>query len=471
MKESKKDEIKNNKKYYKNNKNIYNEDIYNKESKKKSYTYDKNNKSLINKNRIGKFNILSTNTNYKNNNNINNLLTPNKKIIKTSTSCNKKFNNSNRNYFSEMVNQMRNNYNNSLNKNKQKSLTKKKREIKLTLSDVEQENINNIHTKYNLIFYEKNKIINNLRNELNYYKNILGNVNQIQTNNNTIEVNNHISLMANRNIDNKREKIKNIFSPTNKDKNNLVKYKFNKYNNLQTFMGKINYNIKSNNSEGTKDSIPSFNNEHDKNGKKGNLFENYSNNYNIKLLSNDDLSLNKGKSYNSSSNIFNRNNSNLIIKKDDKSKLKTKNNELTFESKYNYKNIDINDNKTLKTSKSIFNSFNHLNSSNRNSYKLDNNETSPYNNSKDLSNKKIFNRILKNQKFCFNNISSPSYFLNHFENKDLIDYNVFGILSKKKNDSSMDLENIDNLEYLQQRMSNLIDNLFSFIDFNKEKSH
>jgi len=470
MKESKNDEIKNNnKKYYQSNKNIYNEDFYNKESKKKSYTYDKNNKSLINKNRIGKFNILSTNTNYKSNN-LNNLLTPNKKIIKTSTSCNKKNNHSNRNYFPEMVNQMKNNFNNSLNKNKQKSLNKKKKEIKLTLSDIEQENINNIHTKYNLIFYEKNKIINNLKNELNYYKNILGNGNQMQTNNNTIETNNQISLMANRNKENKREKIKNIFSPTNKDKNNIVKYKFNKYNNLQTFMGKINHNINCNNSEGTKDSIPSFNNEYDKNGPKTNLFENYSNNYNIKLLSNNDLSLNKGKSYNSSSNIFNRNNSNLIIKKDDKSKLKIKNNELTFESKYNYQNIDINDNKTLKTSKSIFNSFNHLNSSNRSIYKLDNNETSPYN-SKDISNKKIFNRILKNQKFCFNNISSPSYLLNHFENKDLIDYNVFGTLNKQKNDSSIDLEYIDNLEYLKQRMNNLIDNLFSCIEFKNDKTH
>jgi hypothetical protein len=469
MKESKNDEIKNyNKKYYQNNKNIYNEDFYSKESKKKSYTYDKNNKSLINKNRIGKFNILSTKTNYKNN--ILNMLTPNKKIIKTSTSCNKKTNNSNRNYFSEIVNQMKNNYNNSLNKNKHKSLNTKKRKIKLTLSDIEQDNINNIHTKYNLIFYEKNKIISNLKNELNYYKNILGNANQIQTNNNTIETNNQISLMANRNKDNKREKIKNIFSQTNKNKNNIVKYKFNKYNNLQTFMGKINNNVNCNNSEGTKDSIPSFNNEHDKNGQNANLFENYTNNYNIKLLSNNDLSLNKEKNYNSSSNIFNRNNYNLLIKKDDKLKLKTKNNELTFESKYNYKNIDINDNKTLKTSKSIFNSFNHLNSSNRSNYKLDNNETSTYNN-KDISNKKIFNRILKNQKFCFNNISSPSYLLNHFENKDLIDYNVFGILKKQKNDSSIDLEYIDNLECLKQRMSKLIDNLFSYIDFKKEKAH
>jgi hypothetical protein len=397
------------------------------------------------------------------------MLTPNKKIIKTSNSCNKKINNSNRNYFSEIVNQMKNNYNISLNKNKQKSLNKKKREIKLTLRDVEQENINNIHTKYNLIFYEKNKIINNLKNELNYYKNILGNVNQIQANNNTIEANNHISLMENGNKDNKREKIKNIFSPTNKDKNNIVKYKFNKYNNLQTFMGKINHNINCNYSEGTKDSIPSFNNDHEKNVQKTNLFENYSKNYNIKLLLNNDLSLNKGRNYNSSSNIFNRNNSNLIIKKDDKTKLKIKSKELTFESKYNYKNIDINDNKTLKASKSIFNSFNHLNSSNRSSYKLDNNETSPYN-SKDISNKKIFNRILKNQKFCFNNISSPSYLLNHFENKDLIDYNVFGILNKKKNDSSVDLEYNDNLEYLKQRMSKLIDNLFSYIDFKNEKS-
>ena len=469
MKESKKAKIKNNnEKYFQKNKNIHNEDFYNKESKKKSYTYNKNNKSLINKNRIGKFNILSTNTNYKNNN-LNNMLTPNKKIIKTSNSCNKKINNSNRKYFFEMANQMKNNYDISLNKNKQKSLNKKKREIKLTLRDVEQENINNIHTKYNLIFYEKNKIINNLKNELNYYKNILGNVSQIQANNNTIEANNHNSLMANRNKDNKREKIKNIFSPTNKDKNNIVKYKFNKYNNLQTFMGKINHNINCNYSEGTKDSIPSFNNDHEKNVQKTNLFENYSNNYNIKLLSNNDLSLNKGKNYNSSNNIFNRNNSNLIIKKDDKLKLKIKNKELTFESKYNYKNIDINDNKTLKTSKSIFNSFNHLNSSNRSSYKIDNNETSPYN-SKDMSNKKIFNRILKNQKFCFNNISSPSYLLNHFENKDLIDYNVFGILNKKKNDSSMDLEYNDNLEYLKQRMSKLIDNLFSYIDFKNEKS-
>ena len=469
MKESKKTEIKNNNKnYFQKNKNIYNEDFYNKESKKKSYTYDKNNKSLINKNRIGKINILSTNTNYKNNN-LNNMLTPNKKIIKTSASCNKKINNSNRKYFFELENQMKNNYNISLNKNKQKSLNKKKREIKLTLRDVEQENINNIHTKYNLIFYEKNKIINNLKNELNYYKNILGNVSQIQANNNTIEANNHNSLMENRNKDNKREKIKNIFSPTNKDKNNIVKYKFNKYNNLQTFMGKINHNINCNYSEGTKDSIPSFNNDHEKNGQKTNLFENYSNNYNIKLLSNNDLSLNKGRNYNSSSNIFNRNNSNLIIKKDDKTKIKIKSKELTFESKYNYKNIDINDNKALKASKSIFNSFNHLNSSNRSSYKIDNNETSPYN-SKDMSNKKIFNRILKNQKFCFNNISSPSYLLNHFENKDLIDYNVFGILNNKKNDSSIDLEYNDKLEFLKQRMSKLIDNLFSYIDFKNEKS-
>ena len=469
MKESKKDDIKNNKKYYKNENNLYNEDIYNNESKKKNYTNSKNNKSLINKNRIGKFNILNTNTNYKNNN-LNNMLTPNKKIAKTSASCNKKINNSKRNYFSEMMNHMKNNYNNSLDKNKQKSLNKKKREIKLTLGDVEQENINNIHTKYNLIFYEKNKVINNLKNELNYYKNILSNTNKLQTNNNTIEVNNKISLMANKNKDNKREKIKNIFSPTNKDKNHIVKYKFNKYNNLQTFMGKINHNMNCNNSEGTKDSIPSFN-DYDKNRQKTNLLENYSNNYNIKLLSNNDLSLNKGKNYNSSSNIFNRNNSNLIIKKDDKSKLNIKNNELTFESKYNYQNIDIyNDNKTLKSSKSIFNSFNNLNSSNRSGYKLDNNETSLYN-SKDISNKKLFNRILKNQKFCFNNISSPSYLSNHFENKDLIDCNIIGILNNRKYDSSIDFEHFENLEYLKQRMSNLIDNLFSYIDFKNEKAH
>lgn len=35
----------------------------------------------------------------------------------------------------------------------------------------------------------------------------------------------------------------------------------------------------------------------------------------------------------------------------------------------------------------------------------------------------------------------------------------------------MDLEYIDNLEYLKQRMSNLIDNLFSYIDFKNEKAH
>jgi hypothetical protein len=123
--------------------------------------------------------------------------------------------------------------------------------FKLIMNNQEQENLNDIDMKYKLILYEKNNLINKLKNEVEYYKNFYHNINMNMNiilpnnNNNTIEANNNrVSLGLNdkKNIEgeNIRNRIRNIFSLPKKeikfDNNHLMQHNINDYNTIKTFV-------------------------------------------------------------------------------------------------------------------------------------------------------------------------------------------------------------------------------------------
>ena len=165
--------------------------------------------------------------------------------------------------------------------------------------------------KYKLILFEKNNMINKLKNEVEYYKNYYHNINMNMNiilpnnNSNTIEANrnNGISLALNDKKDiegeNIRNRIKNIFTIPKKDlkfeNNHIMNHNLNDYNTIKTFVNNINIdNINYNNSEATKDFAPqiknNFNTIENNNNSNSNIYSN-SNKFNNKklLLSNDSL--------------------------------------------------------------------------------------------------------------------------------------------------------------------------------------
>ena len=291
---------------------------------------------INNQNHIESINIINNNINYKNIILQNLPSTQNKQYIISGkdSSRNKKtvkieknilFNNNNIN----------NNFQTIVNK-KPKSLNKNGT-LRLMINSLEDENynINDNELKYKLKLYEKNNIINKLKDELEYYKSYYHNMNQNNTkkviipNFNTINAKHNDKLGYTIEEKNKiiktedmRNKIKNIF---NIGKNNTKFFNKGNINNLHINLENENETI--NNSRIKKEGIYTIQN------KSGNKKRNKL------VISNDKLKLNIKSENNSSdttSNVFYRSNSNTI-------KRKTGFNELNIDNdKYN--SIEVNRN-------------------------------------------------------------------------------------------------------------------------------
>ena len=291
---------------------------------------------INNQNHIESINIINNNINYKNIILQNLPSTQNKQytINGKDSSRNKKtvkieknilFNNNNIN----------NNFQTIVNK-KPKSLNKNGT-LRLMINSLEDENynINDNELKYKLKLYEKNNIINKLKDELEYYKSYYHNMNQNNTkkviipNFNTINAKHNDKLGYTIEEKNKiiktedmRNKIKNIF---NIGKNNTKFFNKGNINNLHINLENENETIK--NSRIKKEGIYTIQN------KSGNKKRNKL------VISNDKLKLNIKSENNSSdttSNVFYRSNSNTI-------KRKTGFNELNIDNdKYN--SIEVNRN-------------------------------------------------------------------------------------------------------------------------------
>ena len=291
---------------------------------------------INNQNHIESINIINNNINYKNIILQNLPSTQNKQytISGKDSSRNKKtvkieknilFNNNNIN----------NNFQTIVNK-KPKSLNKNGT-LRLMINSLEDENynINDNELKYKLKLYEKNNIINKLKDELEYYKSYYHNMNQNNTKKVIIPNFNTINAIHNDKLgytieeknkiiktEDMRNKIKNIF---NIGKNNTKFFNKGKINNLHINLENDNETI--NNSRIKKEGIYTIQN------KSGNKKRNKL------IISNDKLKLNIKSENNSSdttSNVFYRSNSNTI-------KRKTGFNELNIDNdKYN--SIEVNRN-------------------------------------------------------------------------------------------------------------------------------
>ena len=291
---------------------------------------------INNQNHIESINIINNNINYKNIILQNLPSTQNKQytISGKDSSRNKKtvkieknilFNNNNIN----------NNFQTIVNK-KPKSLNKNGT-LRLMINSLEDENynINDNELKYKLKLYEKNNIINKLKDELEYYKSYYHNMNQNNTKKVIIPNFNTINAIHNDKLgytieeknkiiktEDMRNKIKNIF---NIGKNKTKFFNKGNINNLHINLENENETI--NNSRIKKEGIYTIQN------KSGNKKRNKL------IISNDKLKLNIKSENNSSdttSNVFYRSNSNTI-------KRKTGFNELNIDNdKYN--SIEVNRN-------------------------------------------------------------------------------------------------------------------------------
>ena len=208
----------------------------------------KNSKALFinNQNHIESINIINNNINYKNII-LQNLPNPTKHYIGKDSSRNKNIKLEKNILFDYNNNNLNNNFQTIINK-KQKSLNKNNT-FKLVFNPSEQNNyninLNDNEMKYKLKLYEKNNIINKLKDELEYYKSYYHSVNQNNyknlgmPNHNTINIADEINNNNNRLIfgseeknkilrtEDLRNKIKNIFSTRKND----IKY-FGKNNNI-----------------------------------------------------------------------------------------------------------------------------------------------------------------------------------------------------------------------------------------------
>ena len=252
-----------NSEFFSEDKNILNENNIN-NLKLLQRKPSKNSKPLFinNQNHIESINIINNNINYKNII-LHNMLSPRKKYTisgKSSSSRNKKNNiKIEKNILYDYSN---NNKNMQLfGEKKQKGLNKNIT-FKFMLNsqqDQDNYNINNLNLndkemKYKLKIYEKNNIINKLKDELEYYKsyyhnninnnnnNPLNNLNIIIPDNNTINITstNKKKIFETENI---RNKIKNIFSLNKNEKNiNIRKNHENNYNTLNNIFYRSNSN-------------------------------------------------------------------------------------------------------------------------------------------------------------------------------------------------------------------------------------
>ena len=214
--------------FFKENKNININNIKNLNKKQ-----NKNPKALFinNDNHIESINIINNNINYKNII-LQNLPTPNKKYTintRKDSSRNKKNIKIERNVLF---------YYNSINnaqakENKRQKSLNKNSTLKLMLNQMEQDNynlnLNDFTVRYKLKLYEKNNIINKLKDELEYYKNyyhsmnptnakntITPNHNTISATDNFYSINRLTHGLEEKNkiikTENMRNKIKNIFT-------------------------------------------------------------------------------------------------------------------------------------------------------------------------------------------------------------------------------------------------------------------
>ena len=391
-----------NQEYFKENKNINLNNI-----KCLTKKQNKNSKALFinNDNHIESINIINNNINYKNII-LQNLPTPNKKynINRKDSSRNKKNIKIERNVLFDY-----NSINNAQEKEpkRQKSLNKNST-LKLMLNPMEQDNynlnLNDVTVRYKLKLYEKNNIINKLKDELEYYKNYYHSMNRsnkkntIKPSHNTINANDNfysINRLTNGleeknkiiKTENMRNKIKNIFTLR---KNDIKDFR-NEHNiklNLEK-IETINY------PKMLKDSALTLQNKSE------------NKNVNKLVLSNDMFKLNKKTENNSNipNNVFNRSNSNTIKRK--------------IKIGLHLSELNLDDNKYS----SIEANRNHV----------------------------IFIRNKKN------------YI--HSLNKNLI---MKGIYERENENENPKFNYIEKFEDLKKRMNNLVTNLFDLLEKNKE---
>ena len=299
--------------FFKENKNININNIKNLNKKQ-----NKNPKALFinNDNHIESINIINNNINYKNII-LQNLPTPNKKYTintRKDSSRNKKNIKIERNVLFDY-----NSINNAQAKeNKRQKSLNKNSTLKLMLNQMEQDNynlnLNDFTVRYKLKLYEKNNIINKLKDELEYYKNyyhsmnptnakntITPNHNTINATDNFYSINRLTHGLEEKNkiikTENMRNKIKNIFTLRKNDIKD-----FRSEHNIKLNLEKIeaiNY------PKMHKDSALTLQNKSE------------SKSINKLIMSNDMLKLNKKTENNSNipNNVFNRSNSNTIKRK------------------------------------------------------------------------------------------------------------------------------------------------------------
>ena len=299
--------------FFKENKNININNIKNLNKKQ-----NKNSKALFinNDNHIESINIINNNINYKNII-LQNLPTPNKKYTintRKDSSRNKKNIKIERNVLFDY-----NSINNAQAKeNKRQKSLNKNSTLKLMLNQMEQDNynlnLNDFTVRYKLKLYEKNNIINKLKDELEYYKNyyhsmnptnakntITPNHNTINATDNFYSINRLTHGLEEKNkiikTENMRNKIKNIFTLR---KNDIKDFRSD--HNIKLNLEKIeaiNY------PKMHKDSALTLQNKSE------------SKSINKLIMSNDMLKLNKKTENNSNipNNVFNRSNSNTIKRK------------------------------------------------------------------------------------------------------------------------------------------------------------
>ena len=464
-----------------------------------------------NQNYIESINLIGNNFNYKNII-LNNMLTPSKKQFLSDKSSSRNKNNIKIERNVLLNNNQKNKNFRTLGQNKQKSVNKNIG-LKLIINNHESEgmstntnNANDIETKYKLMLNEKNNLINNLRNEVEYYKKYYHSINMnmniiLPNNSNTIEAHsiNRAALGLNndkKNIEreNIRSRIKNIFSmpkreikfnSKNNTSNNLIQYNINDYNTIKPFVSKINsdHNINYINSEGTKDFMSQIKNNF-------NTISDSSNMNSVEkklLLSNDSLKndinlrINKNLDTKTLNNIFYRSNSNTIQKKGRKLKLGFQQNDLTLDinNNNNYNSIEANRNynkNIMKNKKHIIYSLNMINSKTGSDNEI---EFNNYRNKNGMSNDDIINGRSGYDKYLFNKIiSSPSSLYKDKRSKIIIDTNNNSGEIISKNDINNTISNTsnftkfnykENFDKLKQRMRTLVKNLFELIEMENKK--
>ena len=281
----------------------------------------KNSKAFYinNQNHIESINIINNNINYKNII-LQNLPTSNRQYIGKDSSRNKKNIKLEKNLLFDY--NINNNFQTIINK-KQKSLNKNST-LKLVLNPSEKENynftLNDNEMKYKIKLYEKNNIINKLKDELEYYKSYYHSINQnnskniMMPNHNTINVADEIHYNNNINRLNFGLEDKNKIMKT-EDLRNKIKNIFSSRKNDIKFFGKNNINKLKLNIENEGEIL----NDSKINKESGNTIQNNSENKkrNKFFLSNDTFKLNKNSEniIIPTNNVFNRSNSNTLKRK------------------------------------------------------------------------------------------------------------------------------------------------------------